>query len=428
MKIKNTIPYTIAIIIVFAFIFYSPSNSHIHVNDSDPIIKKRSSLGLQDSHDPHVEHSLNPYVRQLLDEYAAFIQTEIITNQAPGAAVAIIRDTSIIYLKGFGLRDVGTKDSIDVHSLFRIGSVSKGFASVLTGILVDENRLLWDDPVIKYLPDFKLKTEQQTQGLTLRHLLSHTTGLPYHAFTDRVDVGANFDTLVYHLRDLPLFGKPGQRYSYQNVGFSLIGEVIRSATGKTYAENLKEKIFTPLHMQDASVSFEAITQNKNVARAHRHYKGWKPMAISNTYYNVAPAGGINASISDMACWLRSITGGSPQLLKPETRDEVFRPEVSATSRNRNFWRWKPVRSSYYALGWRVLNFSDDTLVYHGGFVNGYRCEVAINRKDKTAICVMVNSSGPLPDLSIPKFFEMYSRRQDAIDTWERTDLKSSARK
>src|SRR5258708_23362591 len=168
-------------------------------------------------------------------------------------------DTSMIYLHGFGLRDASTHDSIDIHSVFRIASVSKCFASTLTRILVDEGTLSWEDPVVKFLPHFKLKSEAHTQGLTLRHVLSHTTGLPYHAFTDRVDQGASFDTLVYHLRDLDLLGKPGQLYSYQNVGYSLIGQVIHSATGKTYEENLQEKVFGPLHMESASTSYEEIT-------------------------------------------------------------------------------------------------------------------------------------------------------------------------
>jgi beta-lactamase class C len=367
-----------------------------------------------------VLQSQNPHVRALLSEYDAFIRSGIKSHQALGVSVAIIRDTSIIYLKGFGLRRIGRADSVDIHSVFRIGSVSKCFASILTGILVDEHKLSWDDPVVHYLPGFKLKSEEHTKGLTLRHLLSHTTGLPYHAFTDRVDVGANFDTLVYHLRDLPLFGRPGQWYSYQNVGYSLIGDVIRAATGKTYVENLKEKIFAPLHMMDASASYEDILRNKDVALAHRRFKDWKAIPISNTYYNVAPAGGINASISDMGVWLRALTANSPALMTRATRDEIFRPEVWATSRNRNFWRWKAVRSSYYALGWRILHFRDDTLAYHGGYVNGYRSEVAINRKERVAICVLVDTSGGLADLSIPKFFELYTRHKEAIEAWERS--------
>ena len=414
---------SLAIVLVFGVILYSPNhpNATTHKKDVPPRPKKITLTA------PFVYQNPNPEVGQLLTEYEAFLRGAIENNLAPGIAVAIIQDTSIVYLKGFGIRDEHTKDTVDIHTVFRIASVSKCFASFLTGILVDEHQLSWDDPVIKYLPGFKLKSEEYTRSLTLRHVLSHTTGLPYHAFTDRVEDGANFDTLVYHLRDLDLVGKPGELYSYQNVGFSLIGQVIQAATGKTYIENLKEKIFDRLHMQSASATYKAIMQNNNTAKPHGYAKSWVPMPISDTYYDVAPAGGVNASIADMALWMLAMTSDPQKILKKETEEEIFRPMVRAIPRNRNFWRWKPLRSAYYALGWRVLNFKDDTLAYHGGYVNGYRSEVAIDRKDKLAICVLVNAAGTLADISIPKFFELYGRHREAIARWEKEKVEFVAR-
>ncbi len=413
MKLRLTV-LIISIILAFAFILYSPSLSGPTIQESTLLSERATTLS-----NPFVYPNPNPPLQQLLAEYELFIRRAIENNLAPGTAVAVIKDTSIVFLKGFGLRDATATDSIDIHTVFRIASVSKCFASTLTGVLVDENLLSWQDPVIRYLPHFKLKSEEHTQKVTLAHVLSHTTGLPYHAFTDRVDQGASFDTLVYHLRDLELLGKPGQLYSYQNVGYSLIGQVIRAATGKSYQENLKEKVFAPLHMQSASASYEEMMSDTNTAKPHRFFKRWVPMAISNTYYSVAPAGGVNASIADMAQWLLALTSDPPKILKKTTMDAIFHPVVRAISRNNYFWRWKPLRSAYYALGWRVLNFKDDTLVYHGGYVNGYRSEVAILRKDNLAVCVLVNSPGNLADISIPKFFELYSEYRAAIDQWEK---------
>ena len=347
MKIKLTL-LIVAIVFAFAFILYS-------VPLPDPIVQQKAPVIPSEKitpDNPFVYQTSNPHLQQLLAEYEAFIRRAVENKLAPGVAGAIIKDTSMVYLKGFGLRNTSKKDSIDIHTVFRIASVSKCFASTLTGILVDENRLSWQDPVIKYLPGFKLKSEEHTRTLTLRHVLSHTTGLPYHAFTDRVDEGASFDTLVYHLRDLDLFGKPGQFYSYQNVGYSLIGQVIHAATGKTYEENLKEKVFKPLHMQTASVSYEAILSETNKAMPHGYYKKWLPMPISNTYYSVAPAGGVNASIADMAQWLLALTVDPPKILSKTTREEIFHPVVRAIARNNYFWRWKRLRSAHYALGWR----------------------------------------------------------------------------
>jgi beta-lactamase class C len=349
--------------------------------------------------------------QQILVKYDSFITKSIRGGMAPGAAVVIVRDTSIVFLKGFGLRNSQKKEPVDINTVFRLASVSKCFASLLTGVLVDENKLRWDDPVIKYLPTFKLKSDFHTQNLTLRHVLSHTTGLPYHAFTDRVDQGANFDTLVYHLRDLDLYGMPGQYYSYQNVGYSLIGSVIESTTGKTYEENLRDHIFSPLKMVNASASYEAIMENPNTAQPHRFHKGWVPMNISNTYYNVAPAGGVNASISDLGHWLLALASSAPPIVSENTRDTLFLPVVRAISRNANFRQWKPLRSAWYALGWRVLQFRNDTLLYHGGYVNGYRSEVVIDRKNKLSMAVLVNAPGTLADISIPRFLLLFTNYQ-----------------
>ncbi len=361
----------------------------------------------------------NPYVQQLLLEYQQFISTALLSGQAPGAAVAIVRDSSIIFLKGFGLKKSNTTDSVNVNSVFRLGSVSKCFAAVLTGTLVKDQLVHWDDKVTQYLPNFKLKHKENTDSLSIRHVLSHTTGLPYHAFTNMVEDRMPLDTLLIHLQDLNLIGLPGKVYSYQNVGYSLIEKVVESATGKSYEEAMTEKLFRPLHMKNASTSYAGITGNANVAQPHHLTKlGWKPSAISDTYYNVAPAGGVNASIADMGVWLKAMLGNQPDVIANETITEILTPHIKAVSKNRNFSRWKRTKASYYAMGWRVLTFKNDTLDYHGGYVNGYRSEVALDWKNKMAICVLVNSTGSLPDQSIPQFFVIRSKYIDKINSWE----------
>jgi beta-lactamase class C len=380
-----------------------------------PVIKKDSiPLVVDKNISPY--HDPNPFVQSALKEFEGFIKTALANRQAPGAAVAIVKDTSIIFLKGYGLRNTKKTDSIDTRTVFRLGSVSKSVTATLVAILVNEGILHWDDPVITYLPNFRLKTEEATKKLTLRHLLSHTIGLPYHAFTIMVEDHAPFDTLVDHLKDLDLVGKPGELYSYQNVGFSVIGSVIEKATGKKLEEVFIEKLFHPLGMNDASASFEKIMMDDNVALPHYLTK---PTSISSAYYSVAPAGGLNASIQDMGLWLKALMGNQPKLLAEKELNEIFEPQVRAIARNHNFLWWKRIRKSYYGLGWRIITFANDTIEYHGGYVNNYRCEVALNRKKKIAIAVLVNSPGMLADQSIPRFFKIYDHYLDSIKQWKR---------
>ncbi len=145
---------------------------------------------------------------------------------------------------------------------------------------------------------------------------------------------------------------------------------------------------------------------------------WSPAKITDTYYNVAPAGGVNASISDMANWMIALLGNRPDVIKPETLKELYTPAVKAPSKNRNYGRMHRLSNSYYGLGWRVLHYPNDTLIYHGGYVNGYRSEVAINPKERIAVCILANAPGDLADNGIPLFFNLYEKKRDDIVAWE----------
>ncbi len=361
----------------------------------------------------------NPHLVNLFAEYETHIRKRLMATGTPAIAIAVVHDTSVIYLNTIGLRQVGLADSIDLHSVFRLASVSKGFAPVLTGLLVDEGVLHWDDPVVRYLPDFALHDKASTDSLTIRHVLSHTTGLPYHTYTTLIEDGMDIKSMVRRLRDVPVVAKPGELYSYQNVAYSIIGEVLEAATGKTYQQLIKERIFEPLAMGDASISYEEMLLNPNVARPHRHWKkGWRVTSINDTYYNAAPAGGVNASISDMAAWMKALLNPGDQFIRESTLEEIFTPYVKARSRNRNFRKWIDRADSWYGLGWRVLQFDTDTLLYHGGYVNGYRTEIAIDRRNRLAICALSNGPGSVVDNSVPYFFHLYFNRRDSIYQWE----------
>jgi beta-lactamase class C len=365
----------------------------------------------------------NPYVQRLLHEYEEKMVDLLNETRTPGLAIAIVQDSTILLLKGYGLREVGTHDSVNIHTVFRLASVSKSFAPMLTGLLVEDSLLHWDDRVVQYLPSFRLKSQLSTDSLRLTHVLSHTTGLPYHTYTTLVEDGLDLDTMLTQLRNVNVIAKPGELYSYQNVAYSIIGPVIRARTGKTYQTLIKERIFGPLHMDDASITYEDIMSNDNVAKPHFQWrKGWKATTISDTYYNVAPAGGVNASISDMAQWLRVLLGTRQDFVSDKTLDKIFTPVVKAKSKNHYFRKWVGRSDAYYALGWRVLDFKNDTLLYHGGYVRGYRSEIAVDRRSKIGICVLGNGPGRMVDNAVPMFFNMFYNKRDSILYWQKNKL------
>ena len=363
---------------------------------------------------------VNPFLDELLKEYEQEILALSTESHTPGAAIAVVYDSTIVFLKGFGLRNILKPDSVDANTVFRIASVSKCFASFLAGSLVEDSLLAWNDTVVHYLPTFALKPREETAKLTVQHVLSHTTGLPYHAYTNMVEEGASLDSMLSWLKNINLGTGVGKAYSYQNVAYSIVGKVIDARTGKSYNDQLRERVFLPLKMTNASVDYESMMKNINIATPHKLGRGrWSPAKITDTYYNVAPAGGVNASINDMANWMIALLGNRPDVIKPETLAELFTPKVKAPSKNRNYGRMHRLSSSYYGLGWRVLHYPNDTLIYHGGFVNGYRSEVAINPKERIAVCILANAPGDLADNGIPLFFNLYEPKRDSIVAWER---------
>ena len=363
----------------------------------------------------------NPYVERYATDYQALVAQAFEETGVPGAAVVLVHDTSVLVMQGLGLRDMATTDSVDVHTVFRLGSVSKGFASVLAGTLVDRGQLDWSDKVQAYVPDFVLSSSEQARRVTIKHLLSHTTGLPYHTYTNLIEYGEDIPSVASRFSGVPLIAPEGEIYSYQNAAFGLIEEVARTATGKTYPSLVIARLLSPLNMRDASVTYDGITGDPNRAKPHvRTTRSWRAYPVSDTYYNAVSAGGINASIADMAPWLQLLLGNRPDVISAAALDTIFTPVVKTKNEGRYFRSWSQVQEAYYGLGWRVLDCGPDTLVYHGGYVNSYRSEIAVNRREKLAVCVLASVPGQFTGRCIRGAFELYEQHADSIRWWEET--------
>jgi beta-lactamase class C len=379
-----------------------------------PLIKKQYAKRLP-----------NPILEKVIHDYEEKLGALVDKAQTPGLAVAIVHDSTIVFMKGFGVRAVGKPDSINENTVFRLASVSKCFAAFLTGILVEDKVLNWNDHVSDYLPRFALESPEETQKLTIRNVLSHTTGLPYHTYTNMVEEGSPLDTMLSWLRNVRMASKVGKSYSYQNVAYSLVGPIIQAKTGKTYEQQMIEKVFIPLNMKTASIDYQSIMANTNVAQPHLMRRGRKyaQVKINDTYYNVAPAGGVNASISDMAQWMIALLGNRQNVIQPATIDSLFTPVIAAPSKNRNYGRTHRLSKSYYGMGWRILYYPNDTLMYHGGYVTGFRSEVAVNQRDRIAVCILANAPGEAADNGIPLFFDLFEPVRQSVLNWEESQRR-----
>jgi beta-lactamase class C len=353
--------------------------------------------------------NFNPYfyhLHNVIKDYDRFVETKLAELEAPGAAIAIVSGDSIVYMKGFGVREIGRAEAIDPHTVFRIASLSKGFAAVLTGLLVQDSLLHWDDKVLKYLPDFSLKDAINTKKMTIRHILSHTTGLPSYTYDNLLDDNVPYDAIIGQLREVATSCRVGECYNYQNVVYSLIGKIIQSATGRDYAQLMKLRLFSPLGMKDASLDYTTLVANANHASPHiRRRKKWLPAAIKETYYSAAPAAGINASIADMAQWLRALLGWKPDILPPAVIAEVSKPVIK-TRRELRRYHWNGrARRAYYAMGWRVFDYAGTKLVFHSGGLRGYVSQIAFLPEQNLGIAVLLNAN--IENIFVSTFLDMY---------------------
>ena len=341
-----------------------------------------------------------------LADFEKAFENGLYEKQIPGAAVAIVKDGRVLFQKGFGVQEKGKSQPVNEHTVFRLGSVSKGFASVLTGVLTDEGAVSWDDPVSRYVKDFQLYDPGQTDKVQIRHLLSHTSGLPRHAYTNLIEDGLSMDQIIPRLREVPLIAREGEQLAYQNATFSVIEKVLENQSKRDFNALLQQKLFEPLSMNHASTTYDGIQKSNNKALPHVYIsrsRGRASISISRKYYNAVSSGGINASASDMGKWLLMLTGYHPEVISQETLNTLFEP--LSTLNNRRFSRrWDGVNRSYYGLGWRILDNHGQKIVYHGGYVNGYRSEIAFAPEDGTGICILINTSSSYPLEVIPDFF------------------------
>lgn len=328
----------------------------------------------------------------ILTNFDSYVDNFIKQREVPGAAVAIVVDTEIVFLKGYGVRKIGEDAPIGVHSVFRIASLSKGFASVLSALLVRDSVFSWDDKVTKYLPDFSLKDTSNTNNLTIRNILSHTSGLMPHAYDNLVEANMPLASIIRRLKEVSIICPVGDCYGYQNVVYSIISEVIESATHKKYIDLLQQRLIHPLGMKDVSFSKKELISTGNLAYPHIRRNGkWKPSSIRGTYYNVQPAAGVNASIYDMALWMKGLVGGMPNVISPDIIDEIYKPVIK-TPRERRRFNWKNrLKSAYYGMGWRIFNYAGQTMIYHSGGLHGYRSQLAFLPQYKIGIVVLQNA-------------------------------------
>jgi len=359
-----------------------------------------------------------PVIPESVKQYLNYIEKELDSTNTVGAALAIVYKNHVLVSNTYGVKETGTTDSINQHTVFRLASVSKGFAGVLASILEEDSTLFLDEKVKDIIPDFELKDSVNTYDLTIQNLLSHTTGLVPHAFDNLIEDGVSYPVIIQKLPEVDISAKPGVLYSYQNVIFSLIDSIVHIKTGLPYDILLRKKIFRPLKMRNASANPNVFTRKKsNIAHPH-YYRNSVAVALPpNTgYYNLKPAAGINASISDMSKWLLALLGNNPEVLDTSVLNRITSQVVLSPLKWRYIRNWDPIESKYYSLGWRIYFYKGRKIIYHGGYVTGYKAEIAFCPEEEVGIVFLQNSPNRLSSKSVPDFFNLWFQSPDSLAT------------
>lgn len=318
--------------------------------------------------------------------------------QVAGIGMVVVHDGRTVLAHGSGVRDTGSGDGVDGDTVFRVASLSKGFAAAVAGLLVREGALRWDMLVQPWLPGFQLADPDDSRRVTLRDILSHRVGLPYNTLDRRLEADEPYPLLVQALQDIPLRCPVGDCYGYQNIAFSLVGDMVFATTGEFYSFQVEKRLFAPLGMDTATYGREGLEGSGNWARPHvRVQNRLQPVNAKETYYRVAPAAGVNASARDLGQWLIAQMGGFPDALPRELLDELHAPIVETPGEIRGTgWRRQRLNAAAYGLGWRIMDYAGERLVFHAGAVQGYRAMLGFLPDHGFGFAVVWNSEAGQP--------------------------------
>jgi len=337
-----------------------------------------------------------------------FLREKVAEGEFIGIAVAIVDKGHLSLVKGYGRRSQVDGGQVDDQTVFRLASLSKGFASTVTGLMVKEHFVDWSTPVRQVLPKVSLGASRN--NVTVGDLVSHRVGLPHNAYDDLLEAGVPPTEIVSRLSKLPLACPPGSCYGYQNVAFNLVAPVLEARTGVGYADLVQKHIFKPLYMHRASIGMAGLQKDDNWARPHLRIgeRRWREVTVKPAYYGVPAAAGVNASARDMAKWLMAQLGMAPQAVPQDVLETIHKPRVNTPKElYRARPRYEGVKSARYGYGWRYYDINGVEVVWHAGVVQGYIAQIVMVPEQKSGIVFLTNGySQTFPSL-MPAYLETF---------------------
>ena len=321
------------------------------------------------------------------------VKENITQHHAVGAAVAIVKQGKVIYVKGFGYRDFEKKLPVDEHTIFGIGSCTKAFTAAILGILEERNMMKMNDKPSTHIPELKFYNKMMNDEVTIHHLLSHSTGMGARNTESSIVLfqPSDKEKLVDRLQHLKPETTVGERFIYNNYMYAIAGLIGEQISGKKYAENLQELFFMPLDMHHTYYDFFKAQKQSDFSLGYA-VDGMTPYKVlPEDMSSRGPSGGIFSSVYDMAQWLQLWMNNGIyndiQVLPKNYLRQAINAQIQFPNANDSI-----NRPRYYGYGWMRENDNGYTRISHSGGVSGYTSNVVFFPKEQLGIVVLSNQT------------------------------------
>ena len=305
-----------------------------------------------------------------VDEY---IRTEMQAQQIPGLALAVIKDGKMVIARGYGFANVEHQVPVKPETIFQSGSTGKQFTATAVMMLVEEGKLTLDDKITKYFPD----GPKAWRNITVRHMLTHTSGMT--DYPEDFDLRRDYteDELYQRIKTIPLAFHPGEKWSYSNLAYVMLGILIHKISGKFYGDFLQDRIFKPLDMSTARIISEAdIVPNR--AAGYRMVNGQvKNQNWVSPTLNTTADGALYLTIYDMAKWDAALY--TEKLLKKSSLEQMWTPV-----------KLNDGKTHPYGFGWALGQVRGHHVIEHGGAWQGFKAQISRYVDDKMTVILFAN--------------------------------------
>jgi CubicO group peptidase (beta-lactamase class C family) len=335
----------------------------------------------------------------VLNDIDAYIREAMAEWKIPGLAIAVVKDGEVILSKGYGYRDADEELPVTPRTLFAIGSITKSFTVTLLGMIEDEGKVDWDEPVRSYLPDFELSDEVATEYMTPRDLVTHRSGLPRH---DVLWYGSPLTRreLYERLRHIEPNREFREVFQYQNLMYMTAGYLAGQIAGRNWEALVAERIFEPLDMSRSNFSVEDSQKDDDFAYPHTEIDDVLKQIDFRNIDEIGPAGSINSSVEEMIRYVQLHMNkgklGEEQLLSSNNAEQMQMPQMAM----RGTIQYDELGHTSYGMGFFVTSYRGRKLVHHGGGIDGFISLLSFMPSENVGMIVLTNKSGnnPVPTI------------------------------